>query len=329
MRKILSFRHAVTVLAALGLAQAAQAETITVEGVYAARAELPADVELILIDRFRGRLGQDMELALTDVLGNVFIRGEPYFDLVTPRALESYTVEIEGNDGTTTTRPITPDAEFRGTVRSEVIEREVEPKRDRECVKRDEDDKCIERREIRIECRELTVRVDPRLLLSSARGEQLYSQNEPRVAAERFCADSDYVPSSLDMENGLINALADEIRRDLAPVERRQGIRVMERRKDLRKEDRKAFRAAVKATDTNAMLACEGFEALEAANPAHVSVLFNIGLCRESAGRLEEALDYYGKALEIDPGRDYPTDGMRRVRSQMRAEALLAERETL
>lgn len=329
MARLLSFLRVAGLMSALGTAHVAQAETIAVDGVYSARAELPADIELLLIDRFEGDLGQDLELALTDVLGNVFIRGEPYFELITPGAMRNAVVEVEGNDGTITTRPLTPDAEFRGTVRSEVIEREVEPKRERECVRRDEDDKCIERREIRIECRELTVRVDPRLLLTGARGEQLYSRSEPRVAAQRFCADENHVPSSLDMANGLVNALADDIRRDLAPLESRRAIRVMERRKDLRKEDRRRFRDAVKATDDNVTLACEGFEALEATNPAHVSVLFNIGLCRESAGDLESALDYFGRALEVDPGRDYPTDGLRRVRSRMRAEEHLAQRASL
>jgi Tfp pilus assembly protein PilF len=85
----------------------------------------------------------------------------------------------------------------------------------------------------------------------------------------------------------------------------------------------------VKATDDNVTLACEGFEALEATNPAHVSVLFNIGLCHESRGELEGAIDYYGRALEVDPGRDYPTDGLRRVRSRMRAEEHLAQRASL
>lgn len=309
--------------------QTAQAETIAVEGVYAARADLPPDIELVLIDQFRGDLGQDLELALIERLGNVYIRGEPYFDLITPNALRSAEVQVEGNDGTVSSRPLVPDAELRGTVRSEVIEREVRPKIERECAKRNAEDKCIERREVRIECRELSVRVDPRLLLTGASGEQLYSQTEPRVAAERFCADQSGVPFSLDMENELIDALADDIRRDLAPRERRQGIRVMESRRNLRKEDRRAFRDAIKLTDGDVNAACDGFEALEAANPEHASVLFNIGLCHESSGELEAALDYSARALVTDPGRDYPTDGMRRVRSRIRAEEDLAVRAAL
>lgn len=330
MFRIHSFAKGVaTAVASLCAVQAAQAETITVDGVYAARAPLPADVELVLIDRFRGDLGQDMELALTDVLGNVTIRGRPYFDLITPNALRGASVEVEGNDGTVSAVALVPDAELRGTLRSEVIEREVEPKIERECAKRDEDDKCVERREVRIECRELTVRVDPRILLTGANGEQLYSQNGPRVAAQRFCADEDGVPSSLEMENELINALADEIRRDLAPAESRRDIRVMERRKALRKDDRRPFRDAVKATKSDVNAACDAFEALEATNPDHVSILFNIGLCNESAGELEAALEYYRRALTIDPGRDYPQDAMRRVRSRISAEEHLAERAAL
>jgi len=316
-------------VATLCVVQAVQAETISVEGVYASRAQMPADVELILIDQFRGDLGQEMELALTDALGNAYIRGEPYFDLITPNALQNAVVEIEGNEGTVVTRPLVPDAEFRGTVRSEIVEREVEPKIERECAKRDEDDKCVERREVRIECRELSVRVDLRLLLTGATGEQLYSQNEPRVAAERFCADEDSVPSGLEMENDLINALADAIRADLAPTQSRRDIRVMERRKDLRKEDRRPFRAAVRATKDNVNAACDAFEALEVTNPDHISVLFNIGLCHESAGDLEKARDYYSRALVIDPDRDYPKDRMRRVLSRIRAEEHLAERASL
>lgn len=316
-------------IVALCSVQAAQAETIPVEGVYAARVDLPVDMQIILIERFRGNLGQDLELALTERLGNVYIRGEPYFDLVTPNILRGVEVQVEGNDGTISTWPLTPDAELRGTVRSEVIEREVRPKIERECAKRDAEDKCVERREVRIECRELSVRVDTRLLLTGANGEQLYSFNEPRTAADRFCADESGVPSSLEMENELIGALADEIRRDLAPVQSSRGIRVMESRKNLRKEDRGAFRDAVKLTDDSVDTACDGFLALKATNSEHVSVLFNIGLCHESGGELEAALDYYARALAVDPGRDYPTDGIRRLRSRMRAEEDLAARAAL
>ncbi|KEO90434.1 hypothetical protein EH31_10115 [Erythrobacter longus] len=139
----------------IGATSIAHAEAITVEGVYAARADLPPDIELVLVDRFQGDLGQDLEFALTDVLGGVIIRGEPYFDLITPNVLQTAEVTVDGNDGTVTTRPLMPDAELRGSMHSEVIEREMEPRYERECIRRDEDEKCVDWREIEIECREL------------------------------------------------------------------------------------------------------------------------------------------------------------------------------
>ncbi len=307
----------------------AAAETIPVRGVYSGNVDLPADVELIVVEPFGGDVGQDVELALADVLGGVSIRGAPWFELITPDALINAVVEVEGNDGTVTSAPLTPDARLRGTVRSEAYEREVDPKIERECVERDDEGQCVQRREVQIECAELTVRVDPRVLLVSARGEQLYSHNQSRSESVRFCADEDVVPSVLDIANSMVDDIVSSIRADLAPRESLRNIRVMERRRDLRRADRGPFRAAVRATNESIEAACSGFEALEQANPNHVSVLFNIGLCYESGGELEAAADYYTRALAVDPGRDYPSDGMSRLRSRQRAEALLAAREAL
>ncbi len=310
-------------------AQAAVAETIPVRGVYAARTTVPPNIQLILVDRMGGDLGQDLELELTDVLGRVVIREERYFDLITPRALRDAAVEVEQSDGTILYDRIVPDAELRGTVRSEIIERQLDPKIERECVKRDDEDNCIERRETRIECAEIEVHVDPRIVLTSADGRQIYSYDITAIDEERFCADQSSIPSALQMADGLVNRIAMEIRRDLAPMESARDIRVMESRRDLRREDRRPFREAVRATDNDVAAACAGFRALEATNPDHVSVLFNIGLCHESESELDLAADYYSRALVIDPGRDYPVAGKLRIESRQRAEAELAEREEI
>ncbi|WP_108791362.1 tetratricopeptide repeat protein [Erythrobacter sp. Alg231-14] len=315
--------------ATLPMAVGVNAETIQTRGVYAADASIPADVQLILVDRFRGDLGQDVELALTNLLDGVVIRGEHYFDLITPGALRTAQVEVEGQDGTFTTRPLVADAELRGAVRSEEFDRRIEPRIRRECVARDDDGDCTERREVRIPCRELTVRVDPRIVLTGMDGRQFYSYSSAQSQSERYCAEDGSLPSSLEMANGMVDRIVDEIRRDLAPVESVRDIRVMESRRDLRREDRGAFRDAVRATESDVKAACTGFLALEETNPDNVSVLFNIGLCFERNAELNDAADYYSRALSIDPGRDYPTRGMNRVNSRSRAEADLALRENL
>ena len=74
---------------ALLTSTAAHAETIPVLGVYAGRDQIPPDVEVIVIDRFGGDLGHDTEIALADTLGNLVIRGEPHFRILTPTLMES------------------------------------------------------------------------------------------------------------------------------------------------------------------------------------------------------------------------------------------------
>ncbi len=307
-------------------ATTASAETIEVRGVYAPRYELPSDVQLILIESFQGDLGQDVELVLSNALSEVYIRGEPYFDLFNRETQRSSRVKVEGVDGTIQYRSQAADAILRGSVRSEIIERDVDPKKKRECARRDDDGDCVERREILIECSELTVRVSPRIALVATGGHQLYSHSSPLVESTRFCADDHSVPSGLAMENEMVEELVEVVRRDLAPVESVRDIRVMESRRNLRREDRDAFRAAVRATQVDLNAACDGFLAIESNNPEQVSVLFNIGLCFESSADLNSAAEYYERALAIDPGRDYPTQGISRVISRQRAEADLAQR---
>lgn len=85
--------------------------------------------------------------------------------------------------------------------------------------------------------------------------------------------------------------------------------------------DRNPFRDAVKLTDDDPDAACRAFAALEATNPEHLSVLFNIGLCWEASKQYERAAEYYRKALSVDADHDYPQRGMSRVRSFLRGAA--------
>ena len=312
--------------AALCVCAGAHAETITVRGTFAPDAAIPADTELIVIERFEGDLGQDVEFALADALAEVQIRGEPWFDVISPEALANAVVEIELEDGSTTTEPLVADAQLRGSARSESIERDLDPKIVRDCVKRDNERKCIEYKETVYACRELTVRVDPRVVLIGADGRQMYSHASPKIETRRYCTDEYNLPSVLDMANGMVGSIVATIRRDLAPGTYSRSVRIMESRSGLNRADRNAFRDAVRMTDNDPFGACLAFEALEASNPQHLSVLFNIGLCREASSDLDLAIAYYRRALEVDAGHDYPTSGIARVIGRQRGEAYVARR---
>ncbi|MEM8725781.1 MAG: hypothetical protein AAGE86_09705 [Pseudomonadota bacterium] len=306
------------------------AESLTVEGIYGSRSPLPGEVEVIATESFGGDIGPDVVLDLSDALGRVYIEGEPFFRIV-PAISRSPNVVIvnqsDDNSSITLSDPNAPDAVLRGSVRTNIRDRRVADKETRRCIARNDNGKCTERENVKYRCDELEVRLDPRITLVDPSGLQLYSRNSSVSQAVRYCEDERVDLRPDEMEDELRAQLVGEIVADLAPSQRREGIRIMESRKDLRRADRDAFRAAVRMTDDNPSAACEAFRALEAGNPSQVSLIFNIGLCAESEGDLDTASEYYLLALQIDPGRDYPTYAMDRIDSRRRGEAQLAARE--
>ncbi|MEO0700290.1 MAG: hypothetical protein AAFY81_11335, partial [Pseudomonadota bacterium] len=219
------------------------------------------------------------------------------------------------------------DAVLSGTLRADVFEQRSGWRTRRQCVARDRDGDCIRRKEIRIPCFELSVQLNPRLVLTSQDGRLLYANNQPLIEVVRYCRDDVFIPSELEMAGLLVDQLAQAVRLDLAPQSRVEGIRIMEMRKGLEGADRQAFKDAIGLTKRDANGACLAFQDLEARHPTHVSVLFNIGLCHEAAGELVTAQSYYAEALRVDPGRDYPALGLGRVASRERAAIQLAARE--
>lgn len=308
----------------------AAAETMPVSGIYPANVDLPGDVEVIAVEPFGGDAGADVEIALTQMLGEVRIEGRPWFRIAPPPGYgQSGTVTILDHEGQPVSvgDPNAPDAILRGSVRSEVLERRIEPRVVEECVERDAEDKCIRREKRRIPCWEMSLRFDPRIMLMSINGRQLYANNTPQIETARYCRDDNAVPSTLDMANRMIDRIALEVRGDLAPVARSNGYRVMERRKGLKGEAREAFKQAVKLTEVDQGAACNTFMELMNTNPDHVSVIFNVGLCSESFGYLDEAEQYYRTALGINPKTDYAADGLRRLHDRERAAMQIEARD--
>ena len=316
-------------MAALGGSAAVQAETLTVEGTYAATVDLPGDIEVIAVDRFAGRLGPDAQVAIMQTLGSVAVDGGRFFRVVQgDSAFAGGSVFLGNQPGVVTQGSSDVDAVLSGTLRGDVFEQRSGWRTRRQCVARDREGDCIRREEIRIPCFQLSVELQPRLALTSVDGRLLYANNQPLIEVVRYCRDDFFIPSELEMAGLLIDQLAQAVRLDLAPQSRVEGIRVMEMRKGLEGADRKAFKDAIRLTKNDAYGACLAFEDLEARNPAHVSVLFNIGLCREAEGDLVTAQSYYAKALRADPGRDYPSLGLGRIASRERAAFQLAARES-
>jgi hypothetical protein len=287
--------------AALWCATAA-AETLPVSGVYPAGNDAAAALGSIAVERFGGDDGQQVGIAAADRLRAATIDGEPYFRVVP-----------EGSRA---------DAVLQGTAAAETRRRDSSPREENVCVERDEDRDCIRREKRKIPCWEHVVRLDTTVRLVRTDGAVVYALDSEDELPQRFC-EGDERPSTERMVRTLAERRADRLRSELAPVQRAEQIRVMEDRDGLSREDGRAFRDAVQLTKTDNEAACAAWAALEPRNPDHPSVLFNLGLCEESRGRLREARDYYQRVIAGDEDDDYAKLGADRIEGRWRANAQL------
>ena len=302
-------------LVALGAASLfpvqAGAETLRVSGIYPAAVDLPGHVEALAIAPFGGDAGADAELAISDALGSVSINGERYFRVIPDAGYGE----------------AASDALLRGSVHSEVLEERAEPRIVTRCVERNKKGECLETKERAIPCWNLSVRMDPRIVLTAIDGTQMYSHHRSEYESAHFCRDDTNIPSVIDMGNRMIERIANHVRMDLAPRHFSQDHRIMEQRKGLGKADRAAFKQAIRLTKTSASDACAAFDELYQANPGHLSLTFNMGLCAEAFGALDVAQEYYSQARQIDANHSYHRDGAGRLAARWRADAQLAARD--
>lgn len=317
MKLVLKF--ALGSIAAALACGAAQAETLPVAGIYAAETDAPSRARSIALDSFDGRWGERVAFAIDDALRGAVIEGRPYFAV-------TYAGPDSGGGSFRYDRDADPnadrggaDAVMRGIADVEVRNVEDGTKDVEDCARRDDRDKCIEKKTVTYPCRLRTVELRPEVRLVAREGELLYAKGDTLIASQRFCEDEDRPPAIESVVNDLAYGFAAGVRVDLAPAYRADGIRILESRDGIAKPDHNAFRAAVRLTKTDLDGACRAFAALEPGNPRDISILFNLGLCHESMGELEAALQQYQIVLGIKPGKIEAEDGLRRLASRSRA----------
>ncbi|QFT77481.1 hypothetical protein [Erythrobacter sp. THAF29] len=324
-------------IAATLLASAANAETLPVEGIYGAREDVPADIEVIVAENFVGDMGYDLEERLSDVLSRPIGDEDPFFRIIPAMIAERERIVVvdrnrggEPGDGVIEViGEAGPDALLRGSASSRVFDQRTDPKIKKECVKRDDKKKCVEHREYRVPCRQMRVTYNADVALITPDGIRIYDNRDGLSSNKRYCRDESSQPNPDAMISGLASRFISNVKRDLLPEYRNSEPRLLEKRKGISKDDRKVFKQALKLTKNDPYGACQLFDTLEATNPDNMSVLFNIGLCRESEDRLDEAADFYERVLAIEPDKNYPLEGLSRIASRRRGNEQLAAREAL
>jgi hypothetical protein len=310
--------------AAAALAAAgAQAETLPVEGLYAAGADAPSRARAIAIAGFAGRGGERLAFAIDGALRSAVVEGQPYFQvtLSDSRFGDSYRYD---RDADPAARSGGVDAVMRGIAEVEVRDVDSGQKEVEECAVRDNRGKCTEKKKVFYPCRARNVTMRPEVRLVARDGDLLYAKADTLTLSRRFCQDEQATPSVDQMVTEMAATFAGNLRGDLAPTYRAEGIRLLESRRGIVKSDHDAFRTALRLTKSDVAAACDGFAALEANNPRDITVLFNIGLCFESADNLERAAAIYEAVLAISPRKVEPEQGLARIASRVRAQQQLA-----
>lgn len=295
-----------TGLAAITSASA-QAETLTVGGHLPATTDVGLDVETIAVDDLSGGMGARLSYELKNALERTRVEDQNWFEIV-PLGAEPVDAIIQGSAG----------------IQSSVLQ--LEPKRERECVEKDKDKKCVRYRTNVYECTRTEVSFFPDIEIVGREGEILYTARNELNRNEDVCADTGSPPSVSAMSDALVSNFAWRVRNALAPRFLSREYRVLERRKGLEKADRKAFKEALRLTKTDENAACEAFQALEAANPQHVSVLFNVAMCQERDGNYETSLATLERALAVEPKKLMALESVDRVQSWIRGEDQLIAR---
>jgi hypothetical protein len=299
-RDVLHVAWAVTA-AWLLAAMPVRAEVLTVAGVYPADSDGAAAVRSISVERFGGEDGPALALRIEDGLRAAELQGQPWFRV------------IPGGEA---------EAVMRGTAQAEVYNSNYTAQRER-CTQRDDKDKCVERRKVDVDCRRRAVRLNTSLRLIARQGDLLFSDDRPEQAEVSWC-DGDSRPKPTEaMVRDLVEQVVRRLRGDVAPVWRSEGIRVLEERKGLSKEDAAKFANALRLTKTDGQAACRQWQDLAAANPSHPATAFNIGLCAEAAGDLDGADRLYRVAAQLSRASNL-ADGLRRIEARRRAERQIA-----
>lgn len=296
----------IATFAALALAAPAQAETLDLSGIYPAGNDEAAALQSITVERFGGDLGASLALRIEDELRQVNVDGRPWLRILPARA---------GGEG---------EGYMTGTAYGEGRQTRFTRERE-ECIKQNQFKQCEEKKKVQIQCTRRTLELAIALRLVRGDGTLIYSTDSPERYEDSRCeGDSGEPRERSSVERELVGRIATRVRFDIAPVLRREAVRIDENRKSLSKPDGERFKAAVRLTKSDQQGACAAFESIRLDNPGHLPTLANLALCAEREGRDSDAAALYRLVQASEPRNSMARTGLARIAAKERARAQLA-----
>lgn len=276
-----SWRTGVVAATGLVLAGPAMAETIRVDGIFAAGARAASLLPTIGVALFDGPEGDALGVAIERRLATLGEDGVPHARIVAGS--------------------LRPDGLLSGRAAAAVEDYRYVEARER-CAEK-KDGKCIRRVRYRVDCvrRTVTLRADLRMVRKED-GRVVYTVPKTRSDSDTWCEDGGIGITVDSTVHAMVESIAQDVRLDLAPHGKDYTIRIKEDRDGLARDLADRFRAAVRLTKHDEAAACTAFAAIGEAAPDHGPTLFNRALCAEAAGRYADAADLYTRARVFAPG---------------------------
>ncbi|QDZ07126.1 tetratricopeptide repeat protein [Sphingomonas panacisoli] len=254
------------VLAGLAMTGAAWGESASMTGKFPAGVREADRLGVVVVDRFDGRDGRQVESVLEQAIGAP--NGQP-------------------------------DGVLSGGVTTGVEENRYQGSEER-CVEWEKGDRskaCTKRAQVPVPCtrRVVVVTVSVRLMRLED-NLSVYSDNKSGRSEISWCEGRSPYTTVEQMVTAQIRDIANTIRGDVRPYTQTYRVRFREERDGMRKDIGNQFKAVVKLSQNNTAEACRQWAAMNGQMPNHPSVLYNLGVCAEAAGRYEDALAGYRAA---------------------------------
>jgi tetratricopeptide (TPR) repeat protein len=261
------------------LALPAAAETLRVEGVFAAQAREASLLPTIAVGPFAGPEGEDLADAIERRLAKLGTDGLPHVRLIPPA--------------------LRPDGLLTGRTGVQVASSDYREGRER-CAEK-KDGKCVRKERYSVACVRRTIALRADLEVRRRTGALPYATTKTRDDRADWCEDGGVATSVEGVVSGMIESVAAEVQHDLAPHAEDYTIRVIETRDGLPPEAAGRFRQAVRLTKRDPAAACAAFAEVDRMAPDNGATAFNLALCAEAAGRYREAADRYARARLFAP----------------------------
>lgn len=324
-------------LAMLFTISACQGPTIQQQVLMPAKQSGMQDAKVLAVVGFGQGINSTQSSKLEAHLANIQVQGKSYFTLVDRTRLDTVLEEqrmvndsglFDETYATRLGRLVGADTIISGQGSKTDYQITKETQRISQCQESNEKGKCLKRAMKDIVCRRYNARNEITFRATSVEtGRLVFAKNYAGTATHKTCPGSQTAtPTRAELTDRALNKILRELRYDVAPYTRTSHITLKKDDDSQLKKDKRAkefFKSGLAFADAGRMdRACNLFRQAASVYSQSPAIYHNVGVCAETEGNLDEALQMHERAdlLLLKPDR-LINQALSRVRNRKANEA--------